>query len=123
MSSKSKLVGCDQCRGDCCAGMAVQIPTPLTEEDFENTRWYLYHERTHIYIDRDGDWIAEMDLPCMHRDPQTGQCRIYQQRPPICRQAKLEECEKNIEDALVRFRTMEDYDKWLNESKLLRKGY
>ncbi len=110
---KRPLTTCESCKGDCCTGMALQIPTPRSRKDFEDTRWYLFHERTHLYIDRDGDWIAEIDLPCTHRDPESGRCRIYEKRPPICREAKHAECERNFEDARVRFRTLEQYDAWL----------
>lgn len=110
---KKPLTTCESCKGDCCTGMAIQVPTPRTKKDFEDTRWYLFHERTHLYIDRDGDWIAEIDLPCLNRDPDSGRCRIYAQRPPICREAKHAECERNFEDAKVRFRTVEEYDRWV----------
>ena len=112
-----KFIGCDQCRGDCCTGIALEISKPRTKADFADIRWYLFHERTHVYIDRDGDWIAEMDLPCQHRDPKNGRCRIYETRPPICRNTRHAECERNIEDARVRFRTVEEYDLWLKTRK------
>ena len=110
---KRALVTCDACRGDCCTGMAIQIPTPRSAKDFADIRWYLFHERTHVYIDRDGDWIVEMDLPCAHRDPATGACAIYEQRPPVCREALHAECERNREDAAVRFRSVAAYERWL----------
>ena len=108
-----KLITCDACRGDCCTGIAVEIPKPRSAKDYEDVRWYLYHEGTHVYIDRDGDWIAQMALPCGHRDPASGRCRIYARRPPVCREAKHAACERNFEDATVRFRTERDYDRWL----------
>jgi len=110
---RKNLITCDSCKGDCCTGIALEIPTPRTKEDYEDIRWYLYHERTHVYIDHEGDWIAEMDLACGQRDPATGRCKIYRKRPPACRDAKLSECERNIDDAKVRFRTVEEYDGWL----------
>ena len=111
--NQAKLITCDACRGDCCTAIAVEIPKPRTAKDYEDVRWYLYHRGTHVYIDRDGDWIAEMALPCRHRDPRSGRCRIYAHRPPVCREAPQEECERNCEDARVRFRTAAEYDRWL----------
>ena len=108
-----RMVSCEDCKGDCCTGIAIDIPAPRSGEDFEDIRWYLYHERAHVYIDRDGDWVVEMELACEKRDPKTGRCTIYDDRPPMCRDAKLSECERNREDARVRFRTVEDYDRWL----------
>jgi|GEM_PF-2624051 len=109
-----KMVRCDSCKGDCCTGIVLDIPKPRSLEDFENIRWYLYHEKTHVYIDWDGDWVVEMDLPCTHRDKRTGRCRIYDSRPPACREASSAECERNRDDARVRFRTVADYDRWLD---------
>jgi Fe-S-cluster containining protein len=116
------LVTCDACRGDCCTGIAVEIPRPRTRKDYDDVRWYLYHEGMHVYIDRDGDWIAEMDLPCGQRDPGSGRCRIYARRPPVCREAQHAECERNAEDARVRFRTVEEYDRWLRSRRRKRRA-
>ena len=90
---------------------------PQREKDFENVRWYLYHEKTHVYIDKDGDWMAEMDLPCVHRSGRGGRCKIYKKRPPMCREGKLTECEMNLDDVEVRFRTVRDYDAWLEKRR------
>ncbi len=109
----AKTIPCAQCRGDCCTGMAVEIPTPKTRNDYLDIRWYLYHERTQVYIDHAGIWVIEMDLPCRHRDPRGGRCRIYAKRPPVCRQARPAHCEMNEDDALLRFRTVAEYDAWL----------
>lgn len=118
MSQRKTLVQCEDCRGDCCSGMAIEIPKPRTRQDYDDIRWYLYHERTHVYIDREGDWVAEIDVPCRHRDPLGGRCKIYgKRRPPMCRNAKHEDCEMNLEDARVRFLTVEDYDAWLKQKR------
>jgi Fe-S-cluster containining protein len=109
------VITCDACHGLCCTGIALEIQKPRTKEEFADVRWYLFHQHTHVYVDRDGDWIAEMDLPCAHRDPKDGRCRIYAKRPPICRKAKHADCERNFEDARVRFRTVEEYDRWLKK--------
>ncbi len=110
-----KMITCNECKGDCCTGMALEIPRPRTKEDYADIRWYLFHERTHVYIDRDGDWIAEMDLPCRHRDPDTGRCAVYASRPPVCRKARHADCERNFDDARARFKTVEEYDRWLRK--------
>lgn len=117
MSRGSTLIKCDECRGDCCDGMILEIPKPRTKKDYEDIRWYLYHERTHVYIDRDGDWMAEMHLPCRHRDAHGGKCRIYNRRPPMCREAGHDECEMNEDDAKVRFHTVKEYDAWLKRRR------
>lgn len=117
MARRKELIKCDECRGYCCDGMILEIPKPRTKKDYEDIRWYLYHEGTHVYIDLEGDWMAEMGLPCKHRDPRGGRCRIYSRRPPMCRDASHAECEMNMEDARVRFRTVREYDAWLKGRK------
>jgi hypothetical protein len=98
--------------------MALEISKPRTREDYEDIRWYLYHEKTQVYIDTDGDWIAEIDVPCRYRDPRGGKCRIYGAlRPPMCRKAKHADCEMNADDARVRFRTVKEYDAWLQKNR------
>ena len=117
MLKKSRIVKCDECGGDCCDGLVLEIGKPRTKEDYEDVRWYLYHEKTHVYIDMDGDWMAEMDLPCIHRSGRGGRCKIYNKRPPVCREGAHSECELNFDDVKVRFRTVREYDAWLRKRR------
>jgi hypothetical protein len=117
MTKTPRQITCDSCRGDCCTGIALEIPKPRTKADYDDVRWYLYHEGTQVYIDLDGDWIAEMALACRQHDPASGLCRIYARRPPVCREAQHADCERNCEDARVRFRTVEEYDRWLSAKR------
>lgn len=113
------MITCDECNGECCKMIAIDIDTPKTREDFENIRWYLYHKGLSVYIDNEGTWLVQIPFPCMHRK-KDGKCAIYDRRPPICRTYSPKTCERNIEEVKVMFRTVEDYDRWLRKSKRFR---
>ena len=42
-----------------------------------------------------------------------GKCDIYSNRPPVCRNYLVEECDHNMEEIKVFFKTPEKYTEWL----------
>ncbi len=110
------MITCKDCNGDCCRKLAVQIDTPKTKRDFEDIKWYLYHEGISVYIDNEGDWLVQLPSRCTHlkRD---GKCAIYERRPPVCREAKVSECERNIKETRVLFSKPEDIEKYLKKKR------
>jgi len=109
------MIDCEECDGDCCRKLAVDIDTPKTKEDFEDIKWYLYHPGTYTYIDVDGKWCLQWNISCMHL--KDGKCMIYEKRPPVCRKAKVKECERNEKEIKVFFRNVEEYGEWLKTKK------
>ena len=56
--------------------------------------WYLYHENVNVYLDGDGDWWVMFEARCRtSRDDLL--CRIYEDRPHICRAFDNLTCDVN----------------------------
>jgi Fe-S-cluster containining protein len=75
---------CDKCNGLCCRYFCFQIDTPDDYDEFEDIRWYLYHEGVRVHVDEDGDWYIQMDNVCKNLG-EDNLCMIYDDRPLICR--------------------------------------
>jgi Fe-S-cluster containining protein len=86
-----KVDPCQECGGKCCRYFALQIDKPETRRDFDDIRWYLCHEHTKVFVE-DGDWYLEVKTLCRHLD-EDNRCRIYRQRPRICRTHATKNCE------------------------------
>lgn len=109
------MITCDECGGDCCKRIAIQIEKPKTRDDIEDLKWYLYHDRLAVYIDNEGDWLVQVPVKCKHLI--NGKCSIYSGRPPVCRKAKVSECQRNVKETVKVFRTPEDVDTYLKTLK------
>jgi len=112
------MINCDECKGECCRKLAFCIESPKNVIDFQDMKWYLYHEGTIVYIDNEGDWMVQVPVKCSKLD-KDGRCTIYKDRPPICRLSKVEECEKNTNEMEVVFRTVEDLEKYMKQQKII----
>ncbi len=104
------MITCNECKGDCCRRIAVYIPKPRSKADFEDIKWYLYHEGISVYIDNEDEWLVVYPAKCMNL--KQGKCMIYDHRPPVCRDAKVSECERNIKEVKVLFENVEDLERY-----------
>ncbi|RJQ16772.1 hypothetical protein C4573_01775 [Candidatus Woesearchaeota archaeon] len=114
------MITCDKCDALCCKAIAVPIETP-EKEDFEDTRWYLFHENVSLHIDFEGQWWVEFHTKCKNLKelkepgkPKFG-CAIYDKRPPMCRDYKLEECPRNLKEYKHDFFTLEQLDAYFSK--------
>jgi len=114
----TKMTTCEECKGECCRKLAFHIQEPKSMIDFEDMKWYLYHEGCILYIDNEGDWLVQVPVKCAKLD-RNGRCSIYDRRPPICRLSKVEECEKNIDEMKVVFRTVKDLENYMRKKGIL----
>ncbi len=82
---------CQQCQAKCCRYFCFEIDEPDSYEEFEDVRWYLLHKGVTVHVDED-DWYISIDNRCegLARD---GTCRMYDDRPLICRTYSLEKCD------------------------------
>lgn len=112
------MMTCKECGGECCKKLAFNVQPRLTKHDFEDLKWYLYHEGVIVYIDNEGDWMVQVPIKCTKLD-KNNRCTIYDKRPPICREAKLEDCEMNTNEMAVVFETPEDLDAYMKEKKII----
>lgn len=85
---------CIECQAKCCTYFCFQIDTPESFDAFEDIRWYLCHEGVTVHIDEEDDWYIQIANRCNmlgsdHR------CKIYDDRPLICRHYSDDNCEGN----------------------------
>jgi len=106
------MTTCLYCGGKCCKSIAIQIDTPKSADDYEDLKWYLYHKGLSVYFDSDKEWLVEIPITCRHLDKK-GKCKIYSNRPPICRDFDTDTCEENKGKVFVRLKTPEDVDKYI----------
>ncbi|MCG3198118.1 MAG: YkgJ family cysteine cluster protein [Candidatus Omnitrophica bacterium] len=75
---------CHVCPAICCSYFSLEIDTPKSKHDFENLRWYLMHEKVHVFLDS-GKWYLQVWSRCVNLQPDN-RCGIYETRPQICRE-------------------------------------
>ncbi|MBU2442055.1 MAG: YkgJ family cysteine cluster protein, partial [Nanoarchaeota archaeon] len=107
-----KMIICEECPGACCKILVVEIDTPETKEEYENILCYLYHKDVKIYIDTDNTWNVQFNTQCKQLD-ENGNCKIYSERPPVCRESKVEECHINKKEIKKIFNDADEYSVWL----------
>ncbi len=86
---------CDFCTGKCCRYFSLPIDTPHTWDDFDSIRWYLAHGQTLVYV-VESQWYLLVKTRCQYLNSDN-RCRIYFNRPKICREYSTGDCE--YEDA------------------------
>lgn len=109
---RDRLVRCLDC-GECCTYVAVGINAPRTPGYATDVLWYLYHEGVYVYRDGDGDWSVHFEARCRNLAPDL-KCRIYEERPHICRGFSNLTCEVNSKEGHpVTFTSPEQFLDWL----------
>lgn len=83
---------CEKCTGLCCRYFALPIETPETRQDYDDIRWYLCHKDITVFVEK-GDWYLNVKNRCRHLSEKDFRCRIYGQRPRICRQYRHADCD------------------------------
>ena len=88
---------CSKCNGMCCRYLALPIETPEDWKDYDDIRWYLYHEGVTVFVE-EGDWYFQVMTDCKNICPETYKCQIYDKRPRICRSYSDENCDFTSEE-------------------------
>lgn len=112
---------CRKCVAKCCRYIALQIDTPRSDEDFENTRWYIAHKKTAIFIDKK-KWFLEVFTDCRYMT-KGHLCSIYDKRPKVCREHANDACEFWGEEYGhdYYFHNLEELDLYIKERKERRR--
>ena len=87
---------CRKCGAECCTYFCFPIDTPDTYEEFEDVRWYLCHEGVSVHID-EGDWYMSVLNRCKMLK-KSNRCKIYEDRPLICRGYDRDNCDHTAGD-------------------------
>ncbi|MET0286149.1 MAG: YkgJ family cysteine cluster protein [Polyangiales bacterium] len=119
-------VPCLKC-GLCCSYIAVAIDGPDTVKAATEILWHLYHDHVSIYRDSDDEWMVQFETRCRHL-ASDNKCRIYADRPHICRTYSEDTCEVNASDEGMSFYSPDTYLAYLQtRSKRIyagvQKGY
>jgi Fe-S-cluster containining protein len=86
---------CDYCTGKCCRYFSLPIETPKTWDDYDSIRWYLAHGKTMVYVE-EGTWYLLVLTRCKYLTAED-RCRVYLNRPKICREYSTSDCEYDDE--------------------------
>ncbi len=89
-------VVCPSCRR-CCRHVAVGIDPPSSVRSVSTALWLVYHEGVSIYQSHEGDWFLLLPAECGNLTPD-GLCAVYEERPLICREYDVEDCEGTSAD-------------------------
>lgn len=106
-------VPCLSC-GICCTYVAAEVDGPSGVKSATEILWYLYHDRVSVYRDDDDEWLLQFEARCQHLQADN-KCRIYEQRPHICRAFDEKNCEINVEHAGQTFHTPREFLAYLQE--------
>ena len=110
------LVECTEC-GKCCTYVGVGIDAPSRPRYATDILWYLYHENVYVYVDGEGGWSVHFEARCRNLGHDL-LCRVYADRPHICRSFDNRTCETNdpVHHALT-FREAGEFLAWLSANK------
>jgi Fe-S-cluster containining protein len=110
------LVECTSC-AQCCTYVGIAIDAPSRPRWATDILWHLYHERTYIYLDGNGEWSMHFESRCRNLGADN-RCTIYAERPHICRAHDNRTCEVNDRSCeATTFRDPGQFLRWLAEHK------
>jgi Fe-S-cluster containining protein len=113
-----KILTCEDCGGKCCRYVAVELDDPTSKSDFEDMVYYLLHESVKIAVvvedDEASTWYLEFRGVCRYLDDE-GRCTIYEQRPRVCRDHAVEECEHHDAQAFRDIETVPQLFEFMRE--------
>ena len=102
---------CTEC-GKCCTYVSVGINPPSRLRYASDILWYLYHAQVSVYRDGDGEWSVVFEARCRQlQDDRL--CRIYPDRPLVCRKFDDSSCEVNAPDGGRSFERAQDFLEFL----------
>jgi len=108
---------CAKCKKSiCCNSINQKVDAPKTIYDFDHLLWQVSHENINIFKDSDG-WFLHIHSRCDHLGDK-GACRIYDERPMVCREYDNDYCEfdEPIEEASeLFFSTYKEFEKYCRQ--------
>jgi uncharacterized protein len=115
-ADETPLVPCTEC-GKCCTYVGIEINTPTTARYATDVLWYLYHEKTYVYVDGEGEWSVHFEARCRNLADDL-LCRIYEDRPHVCRSFDNTTCEVNSDQGEARtFGDPREFLEWLKANR------
>jgi Fe-S-cluster containining protein len=113
---EERAVACTEC-GRCCTYVGIGINPPTSARHATDVLWYLYHEGVYVYVDGEGEWSVHFEARCRNLGDDL-LCRIYVDRPHICRGFDSRSCEVNDQDhRSLTFREPAQFLAWLLQKR------
>jgi Fe-S-cluster containining protein len=110
---------CRDCGGECCKSVAIKLEDPQDIDDYLDFKWYIFHPGLTVYLDDEDDWHVDVPIKCRHLKSNS-QCAIYKDRPPVCRDYDVKECDNGM-DMKIELTTPEEVDSYI--AKLKKQGH
>ena len=113
---KNPCDGCDLC----CRHVAVEIDVPENDKEYDQIRWFLLHEDIWIFIYNDDSWNMQVNRKCEKLD-ENGMCGYYKERPQICRDYSVENCEGNGsgKSFKIMWKSVEEFKDWIDSGRII----
>ena len=113
---QERAVECTEC-GRCCTYVGIGINPPTSARHATDVLWYLYHENVYVYVDGAGEWSVHFESRCRNLGDDL-LCRIYADRPHICRGFDNRGCEVNAPSArALTFNEPAEFLDWLEAKR------
>ena len=110
----------DLCTGctRCCETVSIEIDAPRSPWEYDQWIWVLHHRTLELYVEKPERWLLHIEAPCEQLDAR-GRCRIYEDRPVLCREYDPRGCERRapLSDVAAWFKTAADMERWLQEKR------
>ncbi|MFH1403485.1 MAG: YkgJ family cysteine cluster protein [Candidatus Altiarchaeota archaeon] len=107
----TSITPCQECTL-CCKHITIEIDAPVQEKDYDEIRWFIMHDNIIVFIDHEDCWYLEVRTKCSALT-EDGLCSIYDNRPVICREYDVGECERHNEYYKTIFRNIEDFNNYM----------
>jgi len=117
--NKKLCAGCSLC----CEYVNILIEKPKTKDAIDMMVWYLLHNVS-IRVDTTGKWTVYMPFKCQALTKDKT-CRIYKERPIICREHSQADCERGDDSDCgdLIFTNKKEFLKYIKSDKKLKAIY
>ena len=117
LSAEENADLCTSCTR-CCETVSIEIDTPRAPWEYDQWIWVLHHRNLELYLEKPERWYLHIEAKCSQLD-ERGRCRIYDERPVLCREYDPRGCERRapLSDVAAWFKTADDLERWLQEKR------
>jgi len=104
------MIECKNCDGECCKRLII----PLCDQmllDEDQAKWLVMHENISIGISQ-GKAAIIIQTRCENLE--NGDCKIYENRPDVCKDFPVETCRANKVCDGTELKSVEDVEKYFS---------
>ena len=102
----------------CCKYVSLGMESPDNVKYVSMALWFLFHKGIGIYQAHDDDWYLIVPTDCEHL-LESGLCGVYENRPFICREYDVADCEGTSTEPSEKRKFMDagSFLNWLERSR------